>query len=146
MTARRALRSPRHARGIALIEVLVAIVILGLGLLGTIGLQARTYSALADTSMRAEATMAAEKLIGVMTTDQVNLSAYALAAGATPSARLQPWVTETKAHIPGAAITVAVSPAAGTDGTQVVISISWTRKAGSAPNTHRVSAYIAQST
>jgi len=143
---RPASRLPRSARGIALIEVLVAIVILGLGLLGTVALQARTYSALADTSMRAEATMAAEKLIGVMTTDQANLSAYALAAGGTASSRLQPWLTETRAHIPGAAVTVALAPASGTDGTQVVVTISWTRKAGSAANTHRISAYIAQST
>jgi type IV pilus assembly protein PilV len=141
------MRKPaRAARGIALIEVLVAVVILGLGLLGTVGLQARTYAALADTGMRAEATMAAEKLIGLMTTDQANLAAYALAPGATPGARLQPWFSETRAHIPGAAIEVDVAPAAGADGTQVVVAISWTRKAGAAPSMHRVSAYIAQST
>lgn len=141
----RAPRAPRQARGIALVEVLVAIVILGIGLLGTIGLQARAYSALADSGMRAEATMAAEKLIGLMTTDQANLAAYAFAPGGTVSSRLQPWVDETRARIPGATIEVDESPAANTDGTEVVVTISWTRKAG-LTNQHRVVAYIAGST
>lgn len=146
MMRRPAVRPPRAPRGIALIEVLVAIVILGIGLLGTVGLQARSYAALADTGARAEATMAAEKLIGLMTTDQTNLAAYALAPGNSPSTRLQPWYDETRSHIPGAKIEVDLAPATGTDGTQVVVTISWTRKAGTAPSTHRVSAYIAQST
>lgn len=140
------MRAPRPQRGIALVEAMVAVVILALGLLGTIAMQARSYSALADTGMRAEATMAAEKLVGLMTTDQANLASYALAAGGTPSARLQPWYDETRSHIPGAQIAVAISPAAKTNGTQVVVTIGWTHKAGTAPASHRVSAYIAQST
>ena len=43
----------RSQHGIALLEAMIAIVILALGLLGTIGLQARSYSALADSAMRA---------------------------------------------------------------------------------------------
>jgi type IV pilus assembly protein PilV len=39
---------------------MLAIVILGIGLLGTVGLQARAYSALSDAGARAEATLAAE--------------------------------------------------------------------------------------
>lgn len=140
------IRASRSKQGIALVEVLVAIVILGLGLLGTIGLQARSTSALADASMHAEATMAAEKLVGLMSTDQANLAAYALTLGATPNARLLPWYNETRSHIPNAQIQVAVSPAAGTDGTQVVVTIGWTRKTGTASSSHRVAAYIAQST
>jgi len=139
-------RIPRARRGIALIEALVAIVILGLGLLGTVALQARSYAALADSGMRAEATMATEKLIGLLTTDQANLASYALAPGGTPGARLQPWYDETVAHIPGAKVEVDLAPAPQTDGTQVVVTITWTRKAGAAPNMQRVSAYIAGST
>jgi type IV pilus assembly protein PilV len=134
------------SQGIALVEAMVAVVILALGLLGTIGMQARSYSALAEAGARTEATMAAEKLVGLMTTDQANLASYVLVAGATPDARLLPWYNETRAHIPNASIAVAVAPVTGTGSTQVVVTIGWTRKAGTAPSTHRVSAYIAQST
>jgi type IV pilus assembly protein PilV len=143
MNARRKLRPRRRAaRGIALIEVLVAIVLLGVGLLGVIGLQARSYSALADTAMRAEATIAADKLIGVMTTDQANMAAYALAAGGTAGPRLLPWYTETRDRIPNAAISVAVTPAAGTEPARVGVTIGWTRKAGGQVNTQTVTSYL----
>jgi type IV pilus assembly protein PilV len=133
------------ARGIALIEALVAVLILALGLLGTIALQARSTAALADSSTRAEATMAAEKLIGLMTTDQANLSAYTLVAGSGCGLRLLAWCNETRAHIPNATLQVAVAPAPSTDGYQAAITIGWTRRAGTAPNRYQVSAYIAQS-
>jgi type IV pilus assembly protein PilV len=136
---------PGSQRGIAMIEVLVAILLLGIGVLGTIGLQGRSYSALADTGMRAEATIAAEKLIGVATNDQPNLAAYALAAGGTPSATLKPWYDETVSHIPGATIVVAVLAPSMTAPGQVSVSIQWTRKAGSSASKHTVTSYIAPS-
>jgi type IV pilus assembly protein PilV len=140
--------SPRVRRqaGIALIEALVAVVLLGVGLLGIIGLQARSYSALSDTGMRAEATIAADKLLGTMAADQANLAAYALAAGATAGPRIAPWVLETQKQIPGAAIKVALAPAAGTSRTRVTITISWARKANTASNQHVITSYIANAT
>jgi type IV pilus assembly protein PilV len=135
----------RRDRGMAMIEVLIAVVLLGIGVLGTIGLQARSYSALADTGMRAEATIAADKLIGMMTTDQKNLAAYVLAPRGTPSAALLPWYEETRGRIPNAAITVAVTAPSPTAEGQVTVTIAWTRKQGadSLPNSHTVTAYIA---
>lgn len=133
----------RFDRGIALLEALVAIALLAIGLLGAIGLQARSYSALADTGMRAEATIAADKLLGVMAADQANLAAYALANGGTVGVRLKPWYDETRAHIPGAGIVVAVAPVAGTGRTQVTVTISWMRKANTAANQHSIVSYIA---
>jgi type IV pilus assembly protein PilV len=137
---------PRAGRGIALVEALVAVVILGLGLLGAIAMQTRSYAALADAGMRAEATMAAEMLVGVMSVDQANLSSYVVAVGATPGARLAPWYNETRSHIPNAQIAVTVTPVPNTTSTEVVVTIGWTRKAGAASSSHRVAAYIAQST
>jgi type IV pilus assembly protein PilV len=131
---------PRLQRGIALLEAMIAIVILGIGLLGTIGLQARAYSALSDAGLRAEATLAADKLLGTISADSGNVASYALAAGGTPSTAMQPWVTETKAAIPGAIITVVVTPAVRSN--QVDITIRWTRKAGTAENRHLVTAYF----
>lgn len=130
-------------RGVALLEALIAILILGIGVLGTIGLQGRAYSALSDASMRSEATMACEKLLGVMTNDQANLVSYALATGGTPSAWVAPWVAETQARIPGAKITVEVATVGSSR--QVDIDIQWTRKAGDKRNQHHVTSWISAS-
>jgi len=137
MTARR----PAPQAGVALLEALIAVVILGIGLLGMIGLQARSYAALSDASMRAEATMAAEKLLGVMNTDIGNLASYNLAEGAAPNTFLAPWAQETQRVIPGALLSVRVQSQA--QQSQVDIGIRWQRRAGSDQSRHVVTAYIA---
>lgn len=127
-------------RGVALLEAMLAIVILGIGLLGTVGLQARAYSALSDASMRAEATMAVEKLLGVMSNDVANIPNYALAEGAVPNTTLAPWVAETRGYIPGARIAVAVT--AELRRFRIDATIRWTRKAGGVENLHQITSYI----
>ncbi|WP_317201043.1 hypothetical protein [Janthinobacterium sp.] len=131
--------------GIALLEAMLATLILAIGLLGTIGMQARAYSAMAGAGARAEATIATEKLLGAMASDQANLALYALAAGAAPGQRLQSWYEETRLAIPAASIVVTVTPVAATSRTEVVVSISWTRKKNEPQYTNSVTAYIAQS-
>lgn len=131
----------RRQGGIALLEAMLAIVILGIGLLGTIGLQARAYSALSDAGMRAEATMAGEKLLGVMMADTANLAGYNLAENGTPGAAIAPWVAETRAAIPGAIVSVNVTRQ--TVQTQVDIAIRWQRKANTDQNRHLLTSYIA---
>jgi type IV pilus assembly protein PilV len=134
--------------GIALIEALLAVLILAIGLLGTIGLQARAYSALSQADMRAEATIATEKLVGIMSNDQGanqgNLAGYALAANGAPGAPLAPWYNETVAQIPGATITVLITPSSNRLA-RVDITISWVRKTGDPVNQHRLTSYIAAS-
>jgi len=134
----------RGQRGIALLEAMLAIVILGIGLLGTVGMQARAYSALSDAGMRAEATLAAEKLIGVINTDVANVAQYNLAENGAANDTLAPWVLETKAAIPGAVLSVAVLDQPAQNRYQVDISIRWQRKARSEANRHRVTSYIAR--
>lgn len=138
----------RAQRGIALVEVLVAAVLLAIGVLGALGLQVRSQGALADAGMRAEAVIAANKLLGIMALDQANLAAYALAPGGQPGERLQAWYAETRSreHIPGAAVKVDVAPDAAAGRTEVSVTISWTRKSGTAANSHTVSASFAPST
>lgn len=131
---------PRRQRGVALLESMLAIVILGIGLMGTVGLQARAYSALSEASARAEATMAAEKLLGLMNADTGNLAAYALAENGVPQAALAPWVAETRNYVPNALISVVV--AQQTRRAQVDISIKWTRTTGGAQNQHQLTSYI----
>lgn len=132
----------RRQGGVALLEALLAAVLLAIGLLGTIGLQARAYSALSEAGMRAEATIAAERLIGMMSTDVQQLDDYALAAGGTPGARLDPWHRATIKSIPGAQVVITVAPGSLAFPNVVTVSISWQRKAGAPTNTHTVSAYI----
>ncbi|WP_229467488.1 hypothetical protein [Massilia sp. Mn16-1_5] len=146
MTSRPMPRPPRRLKqrqgGVALLEALIAAVLLAIGLLGTIGLQARAYSALSEASMRAEATIAAERLLGVMTTDSERLSDYALASGGTPGARLTPWYDATRKSIPGAKVTVTIANGTGGGAATVTVAISWQRKAGDPANTHTVRATI----
>ncbi len=132
-------------RGVALLEALLAAVILAIGLLGTIGLQARAYSALSDAGMRAEAAIAANKLLGVMNTDLANLESYRLAAGAVPSTRLAPWHTETRRLVPGATVVIGVTAATTTAPAVVNITINWRRKADTPLNNHTITSYIAGS-
>jgi type IV pilus assembly protein PilV len=134
-------RTRRRQGGIALLEAMLAIVILGIGLLGTIGLQARAYSALSDAGMRAEAAMAGEKLLGTMTADMPNLLSYSLASGGEPSDVLAAWVTETRSHIPNADLSVRLTPMVGR--IKVNIDIRWQRKAKDEPGVHQVTSYIA---
>ena len=136
------MRGLRPQAGIALLEALLATVILAIGLLGTIGMQARAYSALSDASLRAEASIASEQLLGVIASDQANLASYALVAGAAPSLLLKPWVDATQFAIPGALIDVTIVPTAGTARSEVDIRIRWTRKAGGSENVHLVTAYM----
>jgi type IV pilus assembly protein PilV len=141
MTSRHGCRQ----RGVVLLEALLATLILAIGLLGAIGLQARAYSALSDAGMRGEAVIASERLLGSMSNDQTNLAEYALAANATPSARLATWHDATLAVLPGATIAITITPTVDASRTEVQVTISWTRKAGMPANTHRVIAYIALS-
>jgi type IV pilus assembly protein PilV len=134
----------RRQEGIALLEAMLAIVILGIGLLGTVGLQARAYSALSDAGARAEATLAAEKLIGVINADVPNIAQYNLAEGATPNTTLQVWAAETRKNIPGAILFVQVQDQAAQNRYMVDISIRWQRKAHAETNRHRVISYIAR--
>jgi type IV pilus assembly protein PilV len=134
----------RRQGGIALLEAMLAIVILGIGLLGTVGLQARAYSALSDAGARAEATLATEKLIGIINADVPNIAQYNLAETGTPNTNLKDWAAETRKNIPGAILIVQVQDQAAQNRYLVDITIRWQRKAKSETNRHRVISYIAR--
>jgi type IV pilus assembly protein PilV len=136
---------PRRQGGVALLEALIATVILAIGLLGAIGMQARAYSALSDAGLRAEATMASEKLLAIMTVDQSNLASYAYSGSGAANAKLAPWLASTQAAIPGATATVAVANVAGTSRSRIDVLISWQRKQNAMASRHMVTSYIANS-
>jgi type IV pilus assembly protein PilV len=131
----------RRQQGVAMLEAMIAIVILAIGLLGSVGLQARSYSALSDASARAEATIAAEKLLGIMSNDAANVNSYVLSEGGTGGTAVAPWLLETKAAIPSAIVSVQVTQQ--TRRAMVQISIRWTRKSGAEENKHVLTSYVA---
>ncbi|WP_342116171.1 type IV pilus modification PilV family protein [Pseudoduganella sp. OTU4001] len=132
----------RKQGGGAMVEAIVAVILLAVGLIGTVGMQARSYAAINDAGMRAEATLAADRLIGIMNNDYDNIDNYAFkqADKKDPASSLKPWLAETMAMIPGAGVDVVV--ARGATQTQVDITIAWQRRKGDEPNKHSMTTYI----
>lgn len=136
----------RRQSGVALLEALIATLLLAIGLLGAIGMQARAYSALSDAGMRAEAAMASERLLAMMSVDQANLANYAYAGSGTPAfAPLAGWISDTRVAMPSAGLRVQVAAVPATSRSVVNIAISWQRKQGGPSNQHLITSYIANS-
>ena len=137
------IRSSQH--GVALLEVLIAILVMAVGIIGAIGLQAKATAAMSDAGARAEAVIASERLIGLMWNDQQNLTSYAWSGtGAAPPA-LSNWLTATQASLPNATVNITITPqAAGSTANQVAITISWQRRSSDPIRNHTLTATLAQ--
>lgn len=110
-------------QGVALLESLIAILIIAFGILGVIGLQAVSVSAVSDARYRIEATEFADELINqiwIDTTDVTNvLPAYVNNAAALPA----DWLEKVKIRLPGAdAYPPTISSAANN---VVTLTIRW---------------------
>lgn len=91
--------------GVALLEVLIAILILSFGILGIIGLQANSISMTTDARYRVEASAFAERLIAQMWLDPLNLASYAYAGSGSVPGVLTSWYNDVTAggrSLPGA--------------------------------------------
>lgn len=66
----------KRIQGIALIEVLISVLLLSLGIIALVGLQAAMNKNTTQTKLRGEASFLANQLIGQMWVDQTNLSEY----------------------------------------------------------------------
>jgi type IV pilus assembly protein PilV len=111
----------RHARagGFALLEVLVALLVCSVGILGIVGLQASMTRAQTATTFRGEAAYLAQQLIGTMWADRSNLAGYDTG---TCSAACTDWKSRIANRLPSGAATVTVDAATGL----VTILIEWT--------------------
>jgi type IV pilus assembly protein PilV len=144
--------NPRTRQGgVALIEVMIAVVILAIGVLGAVGLQANSLAALSNAGARVDATLAAEKVIGLMTTDQANLASYVWdsTGGSGAPAVLGNWMTETQAALPNATAVITVTPIVGSTASQVSVTITWQRRTGvnaDPVNSHTIVATVAPTT
>ncbi|MDN3921116.1 type IV pilus modification PilV family protein [Roseateles violae] len=107
--------------GIALIEVLIAVLIFAFGVLGLVGLQASMTQAQTGSKFRADAAVLAADLFGLVQTDNfANLGSYTT-AGCPGYARCADWLRKVAANLPGGQATLTTTAASGT----VALVISW---------------------
>ncbi len=112
---------PRGAsRGFMLLEVLVALLIFSIGVLGLVGLQAAMTKAQTGSKFRADAAFLAQRLIGTMWSDVSHFSSYN-GAGCAGYPRCSEWASEVAAALPGGTAAVDASAAP-----TVTITITWT--------------------
>lgn len=117
-------RTRRSARGAALIEALIGILIFAFGVIGIIGLQAAMTRAQGTAKVRADANNIASEMFGMMWADQANIEKYADAncAGYVPCAE---WAAKVETLLPGGAVTVDYAPATGI----VDLTLTWSTPA-----------------
>jgi len=120
------------ARGIALLEVLVALLIFMIGVLGLVGLQATMTRAQTQAQMRADAGHLANEAIGRMWSDVANIALYDGSNCAT-QARCLEWQKKVAQGLPRGAGSITVD-AAG----HVSVTVTWALPGG---DTHK---YVSQ--
>ena len=133
--ARRCGSRTGRARGIALIEVLVALLIFMLGVLGLIGMQSTLTKAQSDSKIRADAANLASEVVGRMWTDINNLTGYEGDTSCT-AASCTEWRSKIGQILPGGGAVIAVDEGTG----DVSVTVTWTVPGG---ETHK---FVTQTT
>lgn len=95
----------RPARGFALIEALIALLIFSLAVLGLVGLQAAMTRASTGAKYRAEATYLATDLIGRMWSNRAMLKDF---SDCQASSACQAWLSRVEETLPAGTATVSV--------------------------------------
>ena len=118
--------------GVALIEVMVSILMLALGVLAIVGLQATMNANATDAKYRAEASFLADEVVGQMWVDQSNLGKYAIASGSCTNthAGCTNWLNKVSARLPGGDATVVVN------GFEVTITVTWKTPGADVPHSY----------
>ena len=127
--------SRRSNGGIALIEVLVALLIFMLGVLGLIGMQSSLTRTQTESKVRADAAYLANELIGRMWADANNLTGYAGDDGCSASSCTE-WRTKLGQILPGGGAEITVNGLTG----DISITLTWSMPNGEA---HK---YVTQTT
>ncbi len=116
----------RNQHGATILEILVSVLILSLGILALVGLQARSITAAGDAKYRVEATNFADQIVGQMWADRANLANYPTFAAPAAAA----WrdrvmgVAPNPPGLPGAIVPViAVTP--DPNGNLITVTVSW---------------------
>lgn len=132
---------PERQQGIALLEVLIAILLISFGILGIIGLQANAIGFTTDARNRIEAGALADRIVAQMWVDPANLASYAWAGSGSPPSVLTNWVNDVQAALPNAS-TLPPTIDVGVDNV-VTVTLRWQPPNGSIHN-HIVIANINQ--
>lgn len=104
------LQTPHRQRGMSMLEVLVAFIILAVGLLGLAGLQANALKNNQSSLQRSQAIMLSYSILDAIRADRANAAAYTLAGtGTAPSgsslisANQAAWISNLKTALGGTA-------------------------------------------
>lgn len=114
-----------RVRGVALIEVLVAMLIFMLGVLGLVGLQGSMTRAQTQSKIRADAVYLASEAIGRMWSDLTNLGSYNGSSCASLD-RCNEWKSKVSTGLPGGSGAITVNATTG----DVSVEVSWTTPSG----------------
>ncbi|MEW6132414.1 MAG: type IV pilus modification protein PilV [Pseudomonadota bacterium] len=130
-------------RGFSLLEVLIALVILSLGMLGLAGLQAVSLKTNANAHLRSQAVILAYDMIDRMRSNSGNVASYALAfaddAPATPATvaenDLSQWLDNISATLPAGDGEVEIA------GGAVTVRVRWTERAAAGETANTTHTY-----
>lgn len=110
----------RHARGVALIEALVSMLLFSLGVLALVGLQGSMVRAQTDAKVRADAAYLASEVVGKMWSDLQNIADYNGAACADQT-RCKEWQDKVATLLPNGSGAVTVDSSTN----DVTVTIGW---------------------
>lgn len=127
--------------GVALLEAMIAILLISFGILGIIGLQANSIAFTTDARYRVDAGAFADRLVAEMWVNPANIASYAWTGVGTPNAVVAPWVNDVQNALPGAN-TLPPQIDVGADNV-ITITVRWQLPNGS-PHNHMVIANINQ--
>jgi type IV pilus assembly protein PilV len=134
-------RCRKNARGFALVEVLIAVLLFAIGILGLVGLQASMTQTQTESKVRADAANLVDELATVMWGEignkntMANLAAFST-GGCSGNTACNAWLTKLGKALPGGTLTdLTLDPSTNTwDATHglVTVTLSWSLPNGSA--------------
>jgi type IV pilus assembly protein PilV len=147
----------RYGRGVALVEALMAILVFSLGILGVVGMQARSVQMLSEATLRTQAAQHASDLIAEMwTTDPAQRANLYSSSGSSP-VRYESWKSKVQSGplaLPGAdasppvvVVNTVQTPysivgAGNSTASNVTITIFWSAPGSTHSNSYTTTAMI----
>lgn len=142
-------RGKRGQAGSVILEAMIAILIFSIGILGLIGMQVTAVGNVSDAKYRADASFAADQIIGQMWASRVTATVGGLTMvtadptyaypGAGANAVVTAWAASSVGVLPQGSAVIAIEP---TSQQQVTVTLSWLPPKAAAPHIHTAVAYI----